>query len=79
MSVDLRGQTVDEALINLDSYLDSAILGSYGSVTVIHGKGTGALRSAVADYLRRDKRVKSQRMGAYGEGDAGVTIVELKG
>lgn len=78
MELDLRGQTSDEAIANLDTYLDGVFGSSVGTVTVIHGKGTGALRSAVTDFLRRDKRVKSYRMGAYGEGDAGVTVVELK-
>ena len=77
-SVSLRGMTIDEAMLELDRYLDSAILAGLGSVTVIHGKGTGALRSAVQQRLRSHKSVKSFRAGAYGEGDAGVTIAELK-
>ncbi|MFA7098897.1 MAG: endonuclease MutS2 [Eubacteriales bacterium] len=76
--LDIRGLTGDEAYFALDKYLDAAILASYGSVSIIHGKGTGALRAAVWENLRRDKRVKTFRSGFYGEGDTGVTVVELK-
>ncbi len=74
----LLGMTVDEALAQLDKYLDDAYLAHLGQVRIVHGKGTGALRSAVHNYLRRQKHVKSFRLGAFGEGDAGVTIVEFK-
>ncbi len=74
----LIGMTVDEALAQLDKYLDDAYLAHLGQVRIVHGKGTGALRSAVHNYLRRQKHVKSFRLGTFGEGDAGVTIVEFK-
>lgn len=76
--VDVRGQTVDEAIIEIDKFIDDAVLASLHTVSVIHGKGTGALRAGVHDYLRRNKFVKSYRLGNYGEGDSGVTIIELK-
>ncbi len=76
--IDLRGQMVDEALINLDKYLDDATLSGLTEVRIIHGKGTGALRSAVQDFLRRHSRVAAFRQGAFGEGDSGVTIAEIK-
>ncbi|MCQ2426982.1 MAG: endonuclease MutS2 [Clostridia bacterium] len=76
--IDLRGMTGDEAVIEIDRYLDSAILASLLSVRLIHGKGTGALRNAVWAYLKRDSRVKNYRIGQYGEGDGGVTVVELR-
>ncbi len=76
--INLLGKTVDEALSALDKYLDDAYLAHLPSVRIVHGKGTGALRKAVQDYLRRCKYVKSYRLGEYGEGDAGVTIAEFK-
>lgn len=76
--INLLGKTVDEALSSLDKYLDDAYLAHLPSVRIVHGKGTGALRKAVQDYLRRCKYVKSYRQGEYGEGDAGVTIAEFK-
>ena len=76
--INLLGKTVDEALSELDKYLDDAYLSHLSSVRVVHGKGTGALRNAVHNYLRNVKYVKSYRLGEYGEGDAGVTIVEFK-
>ena len=76
--VSLLGMTVDEALSALDKYLDDAYLAHLNKVRVVHGKGTGALRSAVHDYLRSQKRVRSYRLGEYGEGDTGVTIVEFR-
>ena len=79
LSLDVRGQLADEAVANVDMYLDLAYGRNIGSVTVIHGKGTGALRKAIADYLRNNKKVASFRAGAYGEGDTGVTVIELKG
>lgn len=76
--INLLGKTVDEAMPVLDKYLDDAWLAHLTSVRVVHGKGTGALRNAVQNHLRRVKYVKSWRPGEYGEGDAGVTIVEFK-
>ena len=74
----LLGKTVDEALAELDKYLDDAYLAHIPQVRIVHGKGTGALRTAVHNYLRRQKYVKSFRLGTFGEGDAGVTIVDFK-
>ncbi len=76
--INLLGKTVDEALAVLDKYLDDAYLSHLPSVRVVHGKGTGALRKAVQDYLRKLKYVSSFRLGEFGEGDAGVTIVTFK-
>ncbi len=76
--INLLGRTVDEALSELDKYLDDAYLAHLPSVRVVHGKGTGALRTAVHSHLRRLKYVKEFRLGEYGEGDAGVTIVTFK-
>ena len=76
--INLIGRTSDEAVALLDKYLDDAYLTHLSPVRVVHGKGTGALRNAVHQYLKRQKHVKSYRLGAFGEGDAGVTIVEFK-
>lgn len=76
--INLLGCTVDEAIVKLDKYLDDAYLAHLPSVRVVHGKGTGALRSAVQSHLKRLKYVKEYRLGEYGEGDAGVTIVTFK-
>ena len=76
--INLLGKTVDEAISILDKYLDDAYLSHLPSVRVVHGKGTGALRSAVHNHLRRMKHVKEYRLGEYGEGDAGVTIVTFQ-
>ena len=76
--VDLRGMEAIEAVLAAERYLDSAVMAKLKTVTIIHGKGTGALRSAVQDMLRHNKCVKSFRLGRYGEGEAGVTVVELK-
>ncbi len=75
---DLRGMTVDEALLTLDSFISSMLMGGLNEFTVIHGKGTGALRAAVQKHLKGNKFVKSYRLGTYGEGENGVTIVTLK-
>ena len=77
-SINLIGETVDEAMIDLDKYLDDAYLAHIPSVTIIHGRGTGALRKAVHEKLRKSKYVKSYRLGTFGEGETGVTIVEFK-
>ncbi len=76
--VDVRGMIGDDAWFIVDKYLDDAVLAGIRTVRIIHGKGTGALRKAIGQYLKKDRRVASHRMGAYGEGDAGVTVVELK-
>jgi DNA mismatch repair protein MutS2 len=76
--LDLRGMMIDEAIGAVDLFLDNAMLGRLNSVVIIHGKGTGALRKAVRDHLKRSKYVKSFRPGVYGEGEDGVTVVELK-
>ncbi len=76
--LNLLGRTTDEAISELDKYLDDARMSHLTSVRIVHGKGTGALRKAVHEYLRKQKWVKKYRLGDYGEGDAGVTIVELK-
>lgn len=76
--IQLLGYTCDEAISILDKYLDDAYLSHLNQVRVVHGKGTGALRTAVHNHLKRQKYVKSYRLGAFGEGDAGVTIVEFK-
>ena len=76
--INLLGKTVDEAISELDKYLDDAYLAHLPSVRIVHGKGTGALRKAVQNYLRKNKTVKSFRLGEFGEGDAGVTIAEFK-
>ena len=76
--LNLLGKTVDEAIAELDKYLDDAYLSHLSPARIVHGKGTGALRAGVHNYLKRQKHVKSYRLGAFGEGDAGVTIVEFK-
>ncbi|MEF9916766.1 MAG: endonuclease MutS2 [Lachnospiraceae bacterium] len=76
--INLLGKTVDEAISQLDKYLDDAYLSHISPVRIVHGKGTGALREGIHNYLKRVKYVKSYRLGAFGEGDAGVTIVEFK-
>jgi len=76
--VDLRGLTGDEAVMELDRFLDNAVMGRLQEVRIIHGKGTGAVRSAVRDHLKRSRYIKSFRPGRYGEGEDGVTIAELR-
>ena len=76
--IDLRGMMTDEAVAAAETFLDTAMLGKLNTVTIIHGKGTGAVRKAIRDYLKRSKYVKSFRPGKYGEGEDGVTVVELK-
>ena len=78
MELDIRGYTVDEGIYEVDRFIDNAIMSHIGVITIIHGKGTGALKSAVREHLRHHKQVKSSRRGVYGEGEDGVTVVELK-
>lgn len=77
-SVDLRGMDAEEAMYSVDKYLDEACMAGLNEVTVIHGKGTGILRNTINDMLKRHPHVKSYRLGNYGEGGTGVTVVELK-
>ena len=76
--VDLRGMMTDEAIAVLDRFLDTAMMGKLESVTIIHGKGTGAVRKAVREHLKRSRYIKSFRPGRYGEGEDGVTVAELR-
>ncbi|MBE7043557.1 MAG: endonuclease MutS2 [Ruminococcaceae bacterium] len=76
--VDVRGMLLDDALLEVERFLDQAVLASLTQVTIIHGKGTGALRAGIAQHLKTDKRVASFRLGRYGEGESGVTICELR-
>ena len=78
LSIDLRGSMVDDACMELDRFIDNALITGIYEFYVVHGKGTGALRTGVQQYLKNHPRVKSYRIGAYGEGDAGVTVVTLK-
>ena len=78
MELDVRGMQVDDATIIVDRYLDDAIMAGLNEVSIIHGKGTGALRAGLQDHFRHHTRVKSFRIGNYGEGDAGVTVITLK-
>ena len=76
--VDLRGMAADEAILELDRYIDHAVVAGIPSIRIIHGKGTGVLRAAVQEHLRRHRNIKSFRLGVYGEGEAGVTVAEIK-
>ena len=78
MELDLRGQDSVEAIMNVDHFIDHAQLSGLHVISIIHGKGTGVLRKAVQDHLRKHPAVKSFRLGTYGEGESGVTIAELK-
>jgi len=75
--IDLRGMASDEAILELDRYIDNAVLSGIGTITIIHGKGTGVLRKAVQDHLRHHKNIKTFRVGLFGEGENGVTIAEI--
>ena len=76
--LDIRGLMVDEAIPVVERFIDSAVMAKLNTVTVIHGKGTGALRAAVHQCLKGDRHVKSFRLGRFGEGENGVTVIELK-
>ena len=76
--IDLRGLLGDEAWLEVDKYLDEAVIANFNRVRLIHGKGTGALKAALWKHLKGDRRIASFRLGQYGEGDGGVTVVELK-
>jgi DNA mismatch repair protein MutS2 len=76
--VDVRGLSLDDALEVVDKYLDDVVITGLSEICIIHGKGTGVLRSGIHRYLKSNKRVKSYRLGKYGEGEDGVTIVEIK-
>ena len=76
--LDLRGMMTDEAIPVLERYIDSALMAKLETVTIIHGKGTGAMRAAVQQSLKTNRAVKTFRLGRYGEGETGVTIVELR-
>ena len=76
--INLLGDTVDEAVAELEKFIDDAFIAHLHEVRIVHGKGTGALREGVHKYLRKNKHVRGFRLGAFGEGDAGVTIAELK-
>ena len=78
MECDVRGMALDEAIMTVDQYLDQAILAGMGEVSIIHGKGTGVLRSGIQQHLKHHMHVASCRLGVYGEGESGVTIVTLK-
>jgi len=76
--INVHGYNVSEACIEIDQFLDDAFLSGYSTVSIVHGKGTGALRKGIHEFLRAHAHVKGFRAGALGEGDTGVTIVELK-
>ena len=76
--IDLRGMTGDEAWSAVDKYFDEAAVAGFHTVRLIHGKGTGALKKALWQYLKADNRIATFRIGQFGEGDGGVTVVELK-
>ena len=78
LELDLRGERYEEAILKTEKYIDDALLANYPRVSIIHGKGTGALRQGIQNYLKGHKRVKSYRYGEAGEGGFGVTVVELK-
>ncbi len=78
MEINLIGMTVEEALHEADKFIDNAVMSGLTTVYLIHGKGTGALRKGIHEHLRHHKSVRSYRLGVYGEGEAGVTVAELK-
>ena len=78
LEIDMRGMNTDEGIIELDRFIDNAVMSGIGSITIIHGKGTGVLRTAVQNHLRRHKNIATFRIGLFGEGENGVTIAEIK-
>lgn len=78
LELDLRGERYEDALMQVEKYIDDALLSNYHQVSIIHGKGTGALRQGVQQYLKKHPRIKGYRFGEAGEGGSGVTIAELK-
>ena len=76
--IDLRGRNIEEAILELDKYIDDTYIAGLKEVYVIHGKGTGALREGLQSYFRRHRLIKSHRVGKYGEGGTGVTVLEMK-
>ncbi|GAA3320848.1 hypothetical protein GCM10020331_033520 [Ectobacillus funiculus] len=78
LELDLRGERYEEALHRVEKYIDDALLANYPRISIIHGKGTGALRQGVQEYLKKHRAVKSFRYGDAGEGGLGVTVVEFK-
>lgn len=76
--LDLRGANLEEAIMETDRFIDEAFLGNLGQIYIIHGKGTGVLRTGIQEYLRKHRHVKSYRLGNYNEGGAGVTVAELE-
>jgi DNA mismatch repair protein MutS2 len=78
LELDLRGERYEDALLRVEKYIDDALLSGYHQVSIIHGKGTGALRQGVQEYLRNHRSVKKIRFGEAGEGGSGVTVVEFK-
>ena len=76
--MDIRGRLVDDAVIEVDRYIENAAMHGLREVSIIHGKGTGALRAGIQSFLKTHRLVESFRQGAYGEGDAGVTVVTIK-
>ena len=78
LSLDVRGKNIEDAWLDIDKYIDEAIICGVNSVTIVHGKGTGALRRGLWEFFRKDSRIKKYRNGEYGEGDFGVTVIEIK-
>ena len=76
--IDVRGLCAEEAILEVDQFISGAILSGHPSVRIIHGKGTGTLRAAIQNHLKRNKRCKTVRNGVFGEGEMGVTVVEFK-
>ena len=78
LETDVRGMTLDEAILVVDKFIDDSYISGLHEVTIIHGKGTGVLRAGISDFLRKHPTVKTYRAGRFGEGEMGVTVVTLK-